>query len=152
MGSETLLFSIFTPEGRANPYPALAELRRTEPVYYHAGFNTYFLTRFADCQAVLTDPAFLVPDLDWCAREVPDWCDHPSAEFFHSSLRPVVDVGGVTVPEGAHVTTVLGAANRDPDSPRRGRRASRPTPKTLPDLDPGRPTAVEGFGVAGWSS
>ncbi|WP_369186837.1 cytochrome P450 [Streptomyces sp. R08] len=80
------MLSIFTPEGRANPYPALAELRRTEPVCHHAGFNTYFLTRFADCQAVLSDPAFLVPDLDWCAREVPDWREHPSAEFFYSSL------------------------------------------------------------------
>ncbi|MEV6546313.1 cytochrome P450 [Streptomyces sp. NPDC051665] len=83
---EALLFSIFTPEGRADPYPALAELRRTEPVYYNAGFDTYFLTRFADCQAVLTDPEFLVPDLDWCARELPDWRDRPSAEFFYSSL------------------------------------------------------------------
>ncbi|WP_051801099.1 cytochrome P450 [Streptomyces sp. NRRL F-525] len=86
MDPETLLFSMFTPEGRVNPYPALAELRRTEPIYYHPGFNTYFLTRFADCQAVLTDPAFLVPDLDWCARELPDWRDRPSAEFFYSSL------------------------------------------------------------------
>ncbi|WP_051950941.1 cytochrome P450 [Actinacidiphila yeochonensis] len=80
------MFSIFTPEGGENPYPALAELRRTEPVYYNAEFDTYFLTRFADCQAVLTHPEFLVPDLDWCAREVPDWRDHPSAEFFYSSM------------------------------------------------------------------
>lgn len=86
MDPEALLFSIFTPEGRVNPYPALAELRRTEPVYYNTGFNTYFLTRFADCQAVLTDPEFLVPDPDWCARELPDWRDRPSAEFFYSSL------------------------------------------------------------------
>ncbi|MFD4874954.1 hypothetical protein ACFWOB_16570 [Streptomyces sp. NPDC058420] len=52
------MLSILTPEGRANPCPALAELRRTEPVCHHAGFNTYFLTRFPDRQAVLTDPEF----------------------------------------------------------------------------------------------
>ncbi|OON71587.1 cytochrome P450 [Streptomyces tsukubensis] len=86
MDPEALLFSIFTPEGRDNPYPALAELRRTEPIHYNAAFDTYFLTRYTDCQAVLTHPGFLVPDLDWCAREVPDWRDHPSADFFYSSM------------------------------------------------------------------
>ncbi|MFJ4923002.1 cytochrome P450 [Streptomyces sp. NPDC088725] len=55
-------------------------------VYYNDSLDTYFLTRFADCQAVLVDPDFLVPDLDWCAREVPAWREHPAAGLFYSSM------------------------------------------------------------------
>ncbi|KQV14660.1 hypothetical protein ASE03_23500 [Kitasatospora sp. Root187] len=86
MDAESTLFSIFTPAGRENPYPALAELRRTAPLYYSATIGSHFLTRFADCQSVLANPDFLVPDLEWCAREVPDWPDHPAAEFFYTSM------------------------------------------------------------------
>ncbi|UCM90112.1 cytochrome P450 [Streptomyces marincola] len=83
---ESLIFSIFTPQGRDNPHPAFAALRSKVPVYYHAGLDTYFLTRFTDCQAVLTDPAFRVPGRDWCDRALPGWREHPAAEFFYSSL------------------------------------------------------------------
>ncbi|WP_329456166.1 cytochrome P450 [Streptomyces sp. NBC_01497] len=83
---ESLLLSVFTPEGREDPHPALAELRRREPVHYNAAFDTYFLTRYADCQTVLTSSAFAVPDLAWCAGEIPDWRDHPGAEFFYASM------------------------------------------------------------------
>ncbi|TXJ77474.1 cytochrome P450 [Streptomyces lavendulae] len=84
--SETLLSSMFTAEGKEDPYPALAELRRIAPVYYHEKLDTYFLTRFADCQQVLSDASCLTPDLTWCETELPHWREHPAAVFFYSSL------------------------------------------------------------------
>jgi cytochrome P450 len=83
---ESLLLSVFSPEGREDPHPALAELRRTEPVHHSPAFDGYFLTRYADCQAVLTSSAFAVPDLAWCEREIPHCRDHPAAEFFYTSM------------------------------------------------------------------
>ncbi|MEW2549583.1 hypothetical protein AB0910_28040 [Streptomyces sp. NPDC047002] len=61
-GPDGLLWSLFTPEGREDPHPALAELRRTAPVHFAAGLGVYFLTRYADCRAVLTGSAFAAPD------------------------------------------------------------------------------------------
>ena len=86
MDAESVLFSIFTAEGRENPYPSLAELRQINPVYDNPTVGTYFLTRFADCQAVLANSDFLVPDLEWCDRELPDWREHPAADFFYTSM------------------------------------------------------------------
>ena len=43
------------PAYRANPYPALAELRRREPVHWSAGINAWVCTRFAECAEVLHD-------------------------------------------------------------------------------------------------
>ncbi|ONK11692.1 cytochrome P450 [Streptomyces sp. MP131-18] len=83
---ESLILSILDPDGRDNPHPAFAALRSSVPVYHHAGLDTYFLTRFADCHAVLTNSAFRVPDREWCSHAFPDWREHPAAEFFYSSL------------------------------------------------------------------
>ncbi len=93
MNTETTLLSVFTPEGWENPYQPLAELRRVEPVYYSEAFGTHFLTRFADCQAVLVNPDFLVPDLDWFVRQEHDGRDHPAADFFYSSMLGANTVG-----------------------------------------------------------
>ncbi|MEU3708547.1 cytochrome P450 [Streptomyces catenulae] len=84
--AQTLLFSLFTPEGRENPHPALEALRRTAPVYHDPDLDTFFLTTFADCQAVLTDTAYRTPDLTWCEENLPDWREHPAADFFYSSM------------------------------------------------------------------
>ncbi|WP_081958285.1 MULTISPECIES: cytochrome P450 [Kitasatospora] len=70
----------------AGPYPALAALRATAPVLYSAEVGTHFLTAFADCQAVLSGPAFAVPDRAWMLRERPAWAAHPAADFFYASL------------------------------------------------------------------
>ncbi|MDG5809327.1 cytochrome P450 [Streptomyces ossamyceticus] len=86
MDPQTLLLSIFTPEGRENPFPALEALRETAPVYYDKDLDTYFLTTYAHCQAVLTDTAFRTPDLSWCEEHLPDWRDHPAADFFYASM------------------------------------------------------------------
>ncbi|WP_405747049.1 cytochrome P450 [Streptomyces sp. NBC_01525] len=84
--AQTLLFSLFTPEGRENPHPALEALRRTAPVYHDPDLDTFFLTTFADCQTVLTDAAHRAPDLAWCEENLPDWREHPAADFFYSSM------------------------------------------------------------------
>ncbi|MGY5128284.1 cytochrome P450 [Streptomyces nigrescens] len=86
MDPQTLLFSLFTPEGRENPFPALEALREAAPVYYDKDLDTYFLTTYKHCQAVLTDAVFRTPDLSWCEEHLPDWRDHPAADFFYSSM------------------------------------------------------------------
>ncbi|UNO38553.1 cytochrome P450 [Streptomyces sp. MST-110588] len=83
---QAVLFSVFTPEGRENPFPALETLREIAPVYYEKELDTFFLTTYADCQAVLTDPTFKTPDLTWCEDHLPDWREHPAADFFYSSM------------------------------------------------------------------
>ncbi|AUG82128.1 Putative cytochrome P450 [Kitasatospora sp. MMS16-BH015] len=86
MNAEQLLWSLFAPEAREDPYPPLAALRRVAPVYHQEELDTRFLTRYADCQAVLTGSAFVVPDGAWLARERPEWLAHPAADFFYASL------------------------------------------------------------------
>ncbi len=86
MDPQSLLFSLFTPEGREDPHSPLAELQRIAPVYYDKDLDTFFLTRYSDCHSVLTDPGFAVPDLTWCESELPDWREHPAADFFYSSM------------------------------------------------------------------
>ncbi|MFI5618019.1 cytochrome P450 [Streptomyces sp. NPDC051567] len=86
MDAESVLLSVLTPEGRANPHPSFAELRRLAPIHRSEALDTHFLTRFAECHAVLTNHEFLVPDLTWCSSNIPDWREHPAADFFYSSL------------------------------------------------------------------
>ncbi|MCQ4042598.1 cytochrome P450 [Streptantibioticus rubrisoli] len=86
MDPQALLFSLFTPEGREDPHTPLEELRRVAPVYYDKDLDTFFLTRYSDCHSVLTDPNSAVPDLTWCEAELPDWREHPAADFFYSSM------------------------------------------------------------------
>lgn len=38
-----------------DPYPVLAALRQTTPVFWHEGLRSWVLTRYADCIAVLRD-------------------------------------------------------------------------------------------------
>ncbi|MFE9250407.1 cytochrome P450 [Streptomyces sp. NPDC007088] len=86
MDPHSALSTLFTPAGRDNPYPVFAALRSSAPVHHDAELDTYVLTRFADCRYALGDPALLVPDLDWYARQDPGWHEHPGADFFYSSL------------------------------------------------------------------
>ncbi|WP_158575936.1 cytochrome P450 [Streptomyces corynorhini] len=86
MNPESILLSTFTPDGRKDPYPALSELRKIAPVHYSRALDSYFLTRFDDCHAALTDPHLRTPDLEWYDREVSAGREHPAAEFFYSSM------------------------------------------------------------------
>ena len=55
-----LLMKLFTPDGRANPYPIYAELRELGPVLKHP-MGGWFLTRYADIDRVLRSNAFRTP-------------------------------------------------------------------------------------------
>ncbi len=43
------------PTTLENPYPVLTALRETTPVFWHEGMQSWALTRYADCIAVLRD-------------------------------------------------------------------------------------------------
>ncbi|GAA3838964.1 hypothetical protein GCM10022403_084150 [Streptomyces coacervatus] len=45
-----------------DPYPVLAELRASEPVFWHEGMESWALTRYADCVRVLRDHATFARD------------------------------------------------------------------------------------------
>ena len=51
------LGELFTPGTAADPYPAYARWRAERPVA-RPRERLYVLSRFADCEAVLADPAF----------------------------------------------------------------------------------------------
>lgn len=89
------LASALSPENGESPYASLAALRKFAPVYHceQESLDTRFLTRFADCQAVLADPGFVVPDRAWLFRERPAWAARPAADFFYSSLLGTNGVG-----------------------------------------------------------
>ncbi|WP_406192820.1 cytochrome P450 [Kitasatospora sp. NBC_01560] len=86
MNTDSIILSIFTPLGLHDPYPRLAELQKDQPICYSEEFGTTFATRFADCRTVLGGQDFLVPDAEWCAREIPGGRDHSAADFLYSSL------------------------------------------------------------------
>ncbi|WP_190133152.1 cytochrome P450 [Streptomyces mashuensis] len=92
--AHALLFSLFSPEGRENPHPALEALRRTAPVHHAPGLNTYFLTSFAHCRAVLADPAHRAPDLVWRPDDPQGWRERPAAHYFRSALSSVPGADG----------------------------------------------------------
>lgn len=50
-----LLELVATPEGRADPYPRYATLRRQAPVH-HSAFGFWALSRYDDCQQLLRHP------------------------------------------------------------------------------------------------
>jgi cytochrome P450 len=67
-------FNPFVPRFRDDPYPMLHRLRDESPVHYCALANTWFLTRYKDVQAALTDDERFSAD----SR---NWEEH--ARFFH---------------------------------------------------------------------
>jgi cytochrome P450 len=50
------IFNPFLPSFLANPYPAYASLRRSEPVHYSPTLQAWVLTAYGDCDRVLRDP------------------------------------------------------------------------------------------------
>jgi hypothetical protein len=55
MESTELIFNPFDPDFRVRPYPTYERLRAEDPV--HEGmFETWVLSRYADCEALLRDP------------------------------------------------------------------------------------------------
>ena len=61
--SDELLMRILTdPTVIPDPYPLMAELRQSAPVFRSQVGGQWVLTRYADCRAVLRDPRFGSPD------------------------------------------------------------------------------------------
>ncbi|WP_172388015.1 cytochrome P450 [Streptomyces sp. MNP-20] len=54
-----------------DPYPVLAELRRTTPVFWHEGMSSWALTRYADCVRVLRDHGTFARDPRRAGSTVP---------------------------------------------------------------------------------
>lgn len=63
-----LLRRLSTPEGQADPYGILAELRTMGDVV-RAPWNGYFVTGFDSCSQVLRGRDWLAPDLAWQERQ-----------------------------------------------------------------------------------
>ncbi|MFB8441223.1 cytochrome P450 [Streptomyces niveus] len=55
-----------------DPYPVLAELRMRVPVFWHAGMDSWVLTRYADCVRVLRDHAAFARDPRRTGGTVPE--------------------------------------------------------------------------------
>lgn len=81
------LFELTQPEGRDDPYPRYEALRRTAPVAL-AEDGAIVLTRYADCQQVLKDPAFGRPDADeqLTAIGLANWRDIPAIYTLNTSM------------------------------------------------------------------
>ncbi|UIX34459.1 cytochrome P450 [Streptomyces sp. GQFP] len=60
------------PEILRDPYPALAELRLSEPVFWHQGMGSWALTRYADSVRVLRDHATFARDPRRTGGTVPE--------------------------------------------------------------------------------
>lgn len=85
-----LLAALVSRAGRDNPYPAYAALRQQAPVAEMAD-GSLFVSRFADCSAVLRDPNIGHGD-PATAIEVGgrrDWRDHLSLRQFRTSMLSI---------------------------------------------------------------
>lgn len=51
------IFNPFLPSFAESPYRQYAALRRSDPVHHSMAFQAWVLTRYADCERVLRDPA-----------------------------------------------------------------------------------------------
>lgn len=56
---QLLVDVLFDPDHRADPFPLLAELRRTSPIHQLGEHPIWYATRYADCRQVLVDPGFV---------------------------------------------------------------------------------------------
>lgn len=62
MSSVTGLYDPLDAQVLRDPYPVLAELRRTRPVFWHEGMESWAVTRHADCVRVLKDHRLFARD------------------------------------------------------------------------------------------
>lgn len=60
------------PATLANPYPVLAALRESSPVFWHEGMRCWALTRYSDCLAVLRDHERFARDRRRAGAVVPE--------------------------------------------------------------------------------
>ena len=57
-----MLFNPLDPESVRDPYPMYRRLRETEPVYWHEDLRSWVLSRYAECQFVLSNPDLFTVD------------------------------------------------------------------------------------------
>ncbi|WP_437955732.1 cytochrome P450 [Sorangium sp. So ce119] len=69
-----------SPEAVADPYPIYARLRASCPVLWHDRLDSWVLTRYRDCIAVLRDPARFASDARRAGHEAPPGAEHPSLQ------------------------------------------------------------------------
>ncbi|WP_434598250.1 cytochrome P450 [Streptomyces sp. A5-4] len=72
MSSVTDRYDPLDTEVLRDPYPVLAELRMREPVFWHAGMDSWALTRYADSVRVLRDHESFARDLRRTGGTVPE--------------------------------------------------------------------------------
>jgi cytochrome P450 len=84
---DQLLHELTQPSGREDPYPRYEAIRRQAPVAL-AEDGAIVLTRYADCQAVLTDHKLGRPDNDqfFTALGLGNWRDLPAVYSLNSSM------------------------------------------------------------------
>jgi cytochrome P450 len=87
---DQLLFELTQPSGRTDPYPCYEALRRIAPLAL-AEDGAIVLTRYADCHAVLHDPAFGRADPDELFESIglPSWTELPAIWTLNTSMLTV---------------------------------------------------------------
>lgn len=65
------LYNPLDPIQRENPYPTYAEMRREQPLSYSPIFGSWVVTRYADIQMILKDPARFTSSLNMRHPRVP---------------------------------------------------------------------------------
>jgi cytochrome P450 len=87
---DRILDELTRPDGREDPYPRYAVLRRSAPLAVAAD-GALVLTRYADCDGVLRDSRYGRDDTDevFAALGMPDWRAFPAVYTFSTSMLSV---------------------------------------------------------------
>ncbi len=65
------ILALAEPEALRDPYPAYARLRAAEPVYWSKAIDSWVLTRYEDCAAVLRNSRAFASDWRRTGEEIP---------------------------------------------------------------------------------
>jgi cytochrome P450 len=106
-----------SPETLSDPYPVYAALRSRHPVFWHEQLESWVLTRYDDCWAVLRDPVVFASDWRRAGYEAPpdvnpslqglDPPEHtPIRQLFMNALR-AQDLDGIAALAGAEATAAV---------------------------------------------
>lgn len=79
------LARLMSPAGIADPYPHYHALRELAPV--HQVGRISFLSRYAECRQVLSDPRFGVQDPQWYDANLPGWRENTATRLMYQSMQ-----------------------------------------------------------------